>query len=493
MPANDRYILLSSILFPQSDKKLFADQIEIIINDNIPIFCRNHETRQSRLMPFKTLYDTNMNFWLQNSEWDYYMTGEGYEKLNAAVAAKQAKWEGKKFDAVPKPEAAPKLETDDIIIDPNENLEELEQAEESFGKDYRAFTKMSAKKKVEHIEKNKDRLNQLIASKTKDSKVITEALVDTTNDAALINHAALVEAMRLGDDEAKKLTEELVNSTNEMVKSSANLISHDIFNDNMMNKLVNSSNGTIVQHMTRVYLSGIVFLEYYNKLVSTSSIIQKLRITFQQKYRSFYQGLLPHINPKDLSLEQVFYGGMRAITPELLSKWAIGFLLHDIGKASAVQYHEGEAKYNRSIVIEHVKQGYKSLTNKTSYPMEASLITGYHHEYYGDPDGYGYFRAYLQQYKKLNPNAKQDYCITYDLEPILDYNALAYFPAKILEIIDVYDSVTDPHRVYRKAMLPDEALTMMREQFIENHRKIDAILFDLFAMYIHEKEKHKTS
>ena len=486
MSAKDRFILLSTILVAQNDKSAYKKIIEIILEEDIPIFCKNRETRKSRFMPFKVLYDNNDKFWLSDNEWDYYMTGEGYEKLNAAVAAGQTKWEGKVINAKDVPEALQESETSD-----DADIEELESAEPWFGSEYKAFLKMSAPEKVKHIDKSKDRLNQIIASKTKDPEVITEALVDSTNDAALINHAALVEAMRLGDDEAKKLTQDLVNSTHEMVKSSANLISQDIFNDKMMNKLVNSSNGTIVQHMTRVYLSGIFFLEYYNTLVSTSSIIQKLRISFAAKYRNFYRKLLPHIESKDINLEQVFLGGMRAITPELLSRWAVGFLLHDIGKASAVQYHEGEAKYNRSIVIEHVKQGYKSLTNKTSYPMEASLITGYHHEYYGDPDGYGYFRAYLQQYKKLNPNAKQDYCITYDLEPMMDYTALAYFPAKILEIIDIYDSVTDPHRVYRKAMLPEEALTMMREQFVENHRKIDAILFDIFAMYIREKEKHK--
>jgi hypothetical protein len=121
--------------------------------------------------------------------------------------------------------------------------------------------------------------------------------------------------------------------------------------------------------------------------------------------------------------------------------------------------------------------------------MEASLIIGYHHEYYGDPAGYGYFRAYLQQYKKQNPEAKQDYCITYGLEPILDYQVLAYFPAKILEIIDVYDSVTDPHRVYRKAMTSDEALAMMREEFVEKNNKIDSILFDIFDSFIREQQK----
>jgi hypothetical protein len=240
--------------------------------------------------------------------------------------------------------------------------------------------------------------------------------------------------------------------------------------------------------MTRVYIQGIAFLSFYNNLVSTSSAIQKLRISFQAKYRDFYHKVLPSVDIDDLSLERVFFGGMRAIPPDHYFKWAVGFLIHDIGKAAAVEYHEGEASYDRNIVIDHVKQGYKSVMNKTNYPMEASLIIGYHHEYYGDPAGYGYFRAYLQQYKKQNPEAKQDYCISYDLEPVLDYQVLAYFPAKVLEIIDVYDSLTDPHRVYRKALTRDEALNMMREEFVERNRKIDIILFDIFVSFIKQQK-----
>jgi hypothetical protein len=249
---------------------------------------------------------------------------------------------------------------------------------------------------------------------------------------------------------------------------------------------VSKSNGTIIQHMTRVYLNGIAFLSYYNKLVSTSSVINKLRISFDKNYRNFYQTLMPHITP---TLEQVFLGGMRAIPETDFFNWAVGGLVHDSGKAAAVEYHEGEAAYNRDIVVEHVKIGYTSIMNKTNYPREAGLITGYHHEYYGDPGGYGYFRDYLEQYKKLRPNARQDFCIAFDLEPMLDYEALSYFPAKVLEIIDVYDSVTDPNRKYRKAMSPEEALSMMREEFIEKHHKIDAILFDIFAAFVREKIK----
>jgi HD-GYP domain-containing protein (c-di-GMP phosphodiesterase class II) len=162
-------------------------------------------------------------------------------------------------------------------------------------------------------------------------------------------------------------------------------------------------------------------------------------------------------------------------------------MIHDVGKASSVEYHEGEAAYDRDIVIEHVKLGYDSVMHKTNYPKEAGLITGYHHEYYGDSSGYGYFRDYLDWYKKENPRARVQHCVAYDIDPVLCCGALAYFPAKVLEIIDVYDSLTDPSRKYRKALGSEEALTMMREEFIEKKRKIDIVLFELFKSFVREK------
>ena len=471
MLASDKNIPLSDVFLPGNEKTLNNNYIDIILEEDIPVFCFNNSTKKDRLMPFKVLYDNHENFWLQGGSWEYFLTAEGFAKLKEKYELKPS---GFKFDKS-------KINDDD-----DDDIEEL-QTEAGYGNEYKHFADMTNEEKIDCLNNDKKRLNDLITQKVRDEKLITQALVDTTKDAALINHAALEDAIRLADSEAKKLTQELVNSTHEMVKSSALLVSENVFNCDMMNTLVEKSNGTIVQHMTRVYLNGIAFLSYYNNLVSTSSAIQQLRVAFPTKYRPYYHKLLPHLNIDDIGLERVFYGGMRAIPPDLYFKWAVGFLIHDIGKASAVEYHEGEGSYDRNIVIDHVKQGYKSIMTKTNYPMEASLITGYHHEYYGNTDGYGYFRAYFQQYKKQNPDVKVDYCITYDLEPILDYIALSYFPAKGLEIIDVYDSVTDPHRVYRKAMLPEEALAMMREQFIEKHYKIDAVLFDIFSMFIREQ------
>jgi len=481
MPEKETIILLLKVLSPQNEKKKNKFYIETIIEEEIPVLCVNINSKKKRLMPFKVLYDNNEHFWEQEGDWKYYLTGEDYNNFKEKIAVKPDTWDIEKL----KQEKIPEIKTEDA--EP-EKPKEPEEEETGLGSEYETFVGMPAQKMVEHLDNDKNRLNELLAQKTRDTTEVTKALVDTAKNVALINHAAIEEAIIHADDEAKKLTQDVVNSTNELVKSSAQLISENIFSNELMNALVGKSNGTIIQHMTRVYLNGIAFLSFYNNLVSGSSYIQKLRISFASKYRNFYHKLLPHMSIDEVILEHVFYGGMRAIPPAHYFKWAVGFLIHDIGKASAVEYHEGESSYDRNIVIDHVKQGYKSIVNKTNYPREASLITGYHHEYYGDPNGYGYFRSYLEQYKKANPKAKQDYCITYDPEPILDCHALAYFPAKILEIVDIFDSVTDPHRVYRKSMSTKEALDMMHEEFIEKHVKIDAILFDIFTMFITEKE-----
>ncbi|MDR0322241.1 MAG: metal-dependent phosphohydrolase [Treponema sp.] len=482
MTEKNMAISLSKVL--PDGQSVNKEYINIILEEDIPVLCLNRGSQKKRLMPFKVLYDNNGDFWQKpGGGWEYYLTGDDYKKLKEKATAASAGWNKE----VPKAKKTAKTDKLTQVNKDEEELEEIE-VEVGYGKEYKSFAQMSTEEKIECLNENKRMLLDLLSSKPRDETKITETLVNTTKDAALVNHTIISEVINLTDEEAKKATQEMVDSTQEMVKSSAQLIQESIFSNELMNTLVKESKGTIIQHMTRVYINGIAFISYYNKLVSASSAIQKIRIKFASAYRKFYSPLLPHMHLEDIDLESVFCGGMRAVPPDLYFKWAVGFLIHDIGKASAIEYHEGEAAYDRKIVIDHVKQGYKSITTKTNYPIEAALITGYHHEYYGDSDGYGYFRAYLQRYKKDNPQAKQDYCIAYELEPMMDYQALAYFPAKVLEIVDIFDSLTDPNRVYRKAMLPEDALKMMREEFIEKRPKIDIILFDLFSSFIHEKE-----
>lgn len=440
--------------------------IDALLRDQEIVICLNRKTGKTRSLHFKALYDNNNHFWLSGeSSWEYYIDGLVYEKLFGKTADS-----GAETSAGPGPVQVPDGTTST-----------------GFGPEYFQLAQMSLPDRIEHIRGSRKRLDKLMAVKPPDFDGMTEALVDTSRDAALINRATLLEAIRFGDEEAKLHTQDIVESTQELVRSTARVIAAEIFRDELMNVLVMKSNGTVIQHMTRVFLNGVSFLSYYNDLVSHSSIVNKLRIAFEKKYKKYYMRLLPHLHADDLTLERVFYKGLRAI-PELeFQHWCTGFLIHDIGKVSEVEYHEGESAYDRNVVVDHIKIGYNAVMKKTDYPREAGLITGYHHEYYDSPAGYGYFRAYLSWYKKENPRATRDYCITFELEPIMDYQAMAYFPAKVLEIVDIFDSVTDPNRKNRNALSPERALVMMREEFIEKNLKLDPVLFDLFENHIREK------
>jgi HD-GYP domain-containing protein (c-di-GMP phosphodiesterase class II) len=465
METKNAFVLLQKVV---TSGKYYVDACLL---EDACVICINRGNKKNKFMPFKVMYDNNHQFWLQNETWEYFLGNDDVAKIEKRVAQLNAEWAA---PAITETASPPVPET---VQNPSND---------GLGQGYVDFAALPESERAQRMQECRKRLVALIAQKPRQEQLITKALVETTQDAIMYNYTSLINAMNLTGDDAKQQTQELVDSTRDIVKASSQLISPNIFNDELMNTLVAKSNGTIIQHMTRVYLKGLAFLSYYNKLVSGSSIIKKLRISFNEKYFSFYSALLPHIHLEDITLERVFLGGMRAIPEPVFYNWAIGFLVHDIGKASAVEYHEGEAAYNRDIVTEHVKVGYSSIMNKTNYPRDAGLITGYHHEYYGDPSGYGFYRICLDQYKKINPQMKLDYCISYEVEPVIDYQVLAFFPAKILEIVDVFDSLTDPNRKYRKAVTTDEALALMDEEFIIKHRKIDIILFDLFKRFVKE-------
>ena len=449
------------------------DYIDACLMEDVPVVCINRETKKNKRMSFKSLYINNSEFWLKNEVWEYFLADDELKSLQRRAVTFVEPWK-------PKPEPEP---AKPAVIIPKTTTEEEDQG---FGENLVNYAALSEPERVERIKSCKSRLDVLISQKPRQEQLITEALVETTQDTILYNYASLMNTLNLSNAEAKTQTQDLVDSTNNLVKASSQLITTNIFNNELMQTLVAKSNGAIIQHMTRVYLSGLAFISYYNKLVSTSSIINKLRIAFVEQYLPFYHSLLPHIHPDDMSLERVFLGGMRAIPENILYNWATGFLMHDIGKAAAVDYHEGEAAYNHAIVMEHVKIGYASIMNKTNYPRDVELIAGYHHEYYGDPSGYGLFRSGLDNARKSNPQIKPDYCISYDIDPMMKYEARAFFPAKVLEIIDVYDALTDPNRKYRKALPVEEALDLMKKEFIEKHHKIDLILFDLFTRFVRE-------
>lgn len=483
--------------------------VSLLLNRRENVVCRNQKSGKLKQLQFRALYENNRKFWARaDSSWQYYIEQTVAEEILEHIREQRAQNTQRPKPADKSADAGEQVTVAETTASqPEPQTGETQEASQAkpvssgtsrlpspnFGAEYARVEKLETAERASLLQKASSRLQDLAKQEHPDEQEVADVLVESTQDAALANRATVFEAVRMGNEQAKAYTDQLVQETHQMVKSTIQLIDNQLFNDELLNSVIQKSNGTVVQHMTRVFLTGLDFLLYYNKEVITRGIGNRIRVFFNKKYKKYYQKLLPHLHEDHLTLERVFMGGMKSLEEVQINRFATGFLIHDVGKAEDIEYHEGEAEYDRSTVEKHVKIGYRAVMEKTNYPREAALITGYHHEYYGDPAGYGYFRDFLRAYKESNPAATIDWVMSYKMEPLIDYQVLAYFPAKMLEVVDVFDSLTDKNRKYREPLSPEGALNLMKEQFVEARLKLDPILFDLFIRYLVEREKIEKS
>ncbi|SIQ74098.1 HD-GYP domain, c-di-GMP phosphodiesterase class II (or its inactivated variant) [Alkalispirochaeta americana] len=462
----------------------YPQALDLLLRDRENLFCRNRTSGKVKKVQLRALHQNNPRFWESPGSWEFFLDRAVAEhhiealtkQTKGAPTARNAE-EARSSDAIP-PSQAPT---------PEHSTPAPPSGLSNFGGLAEKYSHLHPQERCGLLKKSRDHLNELLQKDDAPQQEVATAVVDATRDATLANRATLMEALRQGNDQARTYTQQMVTETRELVKTTARLVDSAIYNDDLVLQVIAKSDGTVVQHMTRVFLLGLEFLLFYNRQVIMRGIASKIRVRFRSTYRPFYHSLLPHLHEDQITLEHVFYGGMKALDEAEINAFATGFLVHDVGKAEDIEYHEGEAGFDRATVERHVKIGYKAVMEKTNYPREAALITGYHHEYYGHPQGYGYFREFLKAYKRARPEAVQDYIMSYTMEPLIDYQVLSYFPAKMLEIVDVYDSLTDPNRKYRSPLKPAEALAMIKTEFIEKSPKIDPILFDIFLGFLKTK------
>lgn len=456
--------------------------IPLLTQEEEPVLCVHNEAAKKKSISFRALYDNDPHFWNNpTTSWDYFLPLSRARALLAAVrenpdnyhfyfSGEAADYEDLEMGLKGK-------------LDGSDYRPELARKLPNFGAHYDALHAIPKQEKLDIIQEHTDKLKQLLSQEERSPEAVSAALSDSTRDASIINKSILEKALEMSNEEAKVFSEELVHKTQEMVRSSTTLIDETVLQDEMFDAIVSTSNGTVVQHMTRTYLRSVSFLMFYNKKILNSSLTNRLRIQFKKKYHRYYQRLLPHLHPDDVILERVFYSGMQAISNQQIHNFATGFLLHDIGKAKDIEYHEGNDAYDRKKVVDHVRHGYLAVVNKTTYPIESGLITGYHHEYYGHSTGYGFFRTQYSNFTKQYPKQHCSYLIGYTVKPVLTFQTFSFFPAKLLEVIDVFDALTDPNRVYKKPLTAEEAIRLMQEQFVEENLKLDPILLDLFIEY----------
>lgn len=419
---------------------LAVDVVEKILSEPFEILCKNFDTEEHKIQNLNNMHKKENFFWKgDNSKWSYY------------------------------------------ILEKDLNIHINGEVFSGFTDNYMDLIQYTEGQRIEALVCTKNKLKELELKKDKNNEEIGEVLTSGSTESIMLNKVIFDDLKKLTPDKAKELSKEVVSETSEIVKIASSLLTDFSGDFSIFSNIVEKSNGTTIKHMTRTFIMTLSFFKYYNELIN-SGYASKVRVVFTSKYREKYEKVLPHINLHLITLEKVFKGGMAGITEAETNAIGVGFLLHDLGKQVDLEYFEGAEGYVKDRIQAHVTNGFNELLKRTAYPPVVSAIAGFHHEYYGHSSGYGPLREFIN--RKFPKGIKPDYCISYSLHEVYSGQAVCFFPAKMLELVDVYDALTDPGRKYRNPCTPVEAVEFIRDKFLKDHIKLDPILFDMFELFL---------
>lgn len=239
-----------------------------------------------------------------------------------------------------------------------------------------------------------------------------------------------------------------------------------------------STGSKTVDHINKVFLRFVSFCVFYNEFIDKGLFTKSIRGAYKERYHRHYKKKFPDM---EVTIERIFKNGIRRVESEKeFQSYALGALLYDIGKVSNISYHDGTAPYDEDTMKKHALHGYNMLIKAKQYPFEALAMSVFHHEYYGGKGSYNFTKPLVSKFSgKKTEEESIKYFICYDKDDFLNGISLAYFPCKIIEIIDVFNAL-----VSKKNYPVIEALTIMKKEFIAKTLKIDPILFRIFMEYI---------
>ena len=396
----------------------------------------------------------------------------------------------KEFKTIKENEKSNLLNSNYVFKTPKECEEELDRRIKEIGK-------MTYQDKISIIETYNRELKEVkVDEKTKINRNTAQQIVNAGNDVGLIAKVTMFESMKkikdneITQDQAKIENQEITETTSSLVTTIVNMLSYNTGTQKIFTELKNYSDGGVMAHSNRVFISYVNFLTFYNNLIKRRHLVYNIRTVYEKVYKKFYDKVVETIGGKYKiydnlkTVEDCIDQGIKSVEEQEMYSYSVGALLHDVGKVKDLDYFEGADGRDYERIKKHLFNSYKLVSQTSEYPLEVILTVALHHEYYGL--GYG-------PYEKLH-NMKTEKYQGFQIQRIMSYNAKAiddceafsYFPAKMLEIIDVYDALMDPARKYRggKTFTPEESLNIMREDFIEKQVKLDPILYDVFVEFL---------
>ncbi len=341
---------------------------------------------------------------------------------------------------------------------------------------------LSFDQRQEYLSSGLIELTEKIEKKQRIDEENIDDLVDVTSRAVIINKSFFEDNLNDEISLPHAHLKSIATKTTQFADTAIRILQENEMASNYLNMLQNISTGSTLDHMNNVFLRFIPYSLYFNSYINEGRIA-KLRVNYEKRYRDFYESVSR--TEFILNFETIFLGGMRILDEMSLQQCALGSLLHDIGKVKDIDYFEGENEYDRQIIIKHAPMSYNMVVKSREFSREVALMAALHHEYYDHRSGYGVKRLLFPE-KNLRFKHPES-VLSYDPLSLATGQAIAYVPAKMLEIVDVYDALIDSGRKYREsASTPEEALSIMKSSFIKENLKLDPILFDIFVDFVRD-------
>ncbi|HON14930.1 MAG TPA: HD domain-containing protein [Spirochaetota bacterium] len=430
------------------------ENLSLILSNNIPVWRKNKNDQfmpvpLDRLEQFLGNVDHSYYFYIEN-KWESLIKTEVVEKIE------------------------PKKSPGFSWVGDEEN-----SSIDTYTARRQKYMEMSLEEREEHLSNLLDIVKDIeIPKKTIDSDSIV-TLINSLSEAFVITKSSFEDFSSEAGVPPHHI-KKIALGTTILVKSVMEIVRNNKTVSNFLNLLGEKSTGSTVDHMNSVFLIYVAFCYFYNSYFSEGKIA-RLRSDYKKKFQHYYTNLPLETAPD--SLEDVFKGGMRELDGDNLLQYGIGALLHDIGKVDNIDYFEGGDKYDRKVIMRHAPVSYNMIIKTREFDPIVAYLAALHHEYYNDKSGYGLSKLlFPEDVKKIKTPY---YCLAYDLEEVKAGYAIAYVPAKMLEIVDVFDALTDKKRKYReREFTVDEALEIMKNDFIEKSLKLDPILFSIFVDFV---------
>lgn len=252
---------------------------------------------------------------------------------------------------------------------------------------------------------------------------------------------------------------------------------------------IQSGSGTL-NHMNRILIRFIAFLFFYNSYFQkNSNEIKKYRAYFQSRFHPYYDKITK--GSQRLSLEVAFKDGIMPVRERAtFIEYCMGGFLHDVGKMPVIAYHDSHEGFDPSRARRHVFDSYNMLVQSKLFSWGIVSCGLLHHDYYNASFGYRQNATFKSRFKDRRERSRDTaftrYFVSYNVLDVAYDNAYSYFPNKVMEILDVYDAMTDKDKKYRtKVFEPEEAIEEMRKCYLNGDELgFDPILFNIFVDFL---------